>query len=85
MKTFDNYPVGAADDPWAPYNEPVELEETLKFELNVKGRFFPTYYDREELEKKTEKFRKDLENLLDKYEISSDEEYIVDNIFAEVW
>lgn len=33
MMTFDNYPVGAADDPRAPYNEP--LARTVKVEVGV--------------------------------------------------
>lgn len=31
MRTFDNYPVGAADDPRAPYNEP--LARNVKVEV----------------------------------------------------
>lgn len=33
MRTFDNYPVGAADDPRAPYNEP--SARTVKVEVGV--------------------------------------------------
>lgn len=33
MRTFDNYPIGAADDPRAPYNEP--LARNVKVEVGV--------------------------------------------------
>lgn len=37
MRTFDNYPVGAADDPRAPYNEP--LARNVKVEVRDNGRY----------------------------------------------
>lgn len=33
MRTFDNYPVGADDDPRAPYNE--SLARNVKVEVGV--------------------------------------------------
>ena len=38
MRTFDNYPVGAADDPRAPYNEP--LARNVKVEVGVELGLF---------------------------------------------
>lgn len=41
MRTFDNYPVGAADDPRAPYNEPlarnVRVEVGTMVDIEVVG------------------------------------------------
>lgn len=35
MRTFDNYPVGAADDPRAPYNEPLPTKVKVGVELGL--------------------------------------------------
>lgn len=35
MRTFDNYPVGAADDPRAPYNEPLARNVKVGVELGT--------------------------------------------------
>lgn len=35
MRTFDNYPVGAADDPRAPYNEPLARNVKVEVEVGV--------------------------------------------------
>lgn len=82
--TADNYPMGASNDPNAPYNDSIPKEGSLKFELKVKGEFYPSYYLNEELDEKTTNFRKKLEDLIDKFDFGTDD-YVVDNIFAEVW
>lgn len=35
MRTFDNYPIGAADDPRAPYNEPLARNVKVGVELGT--------------------------------------------------
>lgn len=35
MRTFDNYPIGAADDPRAPYNEPLARNVKVEVELGT--------------------------------------------------
>lgn len=34
MTTLDNYPMGAANDPRAPYNEPLPTKVKVEVELN---------------------------------------------------
>ena len=46
---LDNYPPGAANDPRAPYNEPLPKEEVLNFELDIKGKVFIEHCSKEEL------------------------------------
>lgn len=80
---LDNYPPGAANDPRAPYNEPLPKEEVLNFELDIKGKVFIEHYSKEELEEKTREFRKALDLLI--YNLGSQEDYKVETLFSEVW
>ena len=79
----DNYPVGAANDPRAPYNEPLPEEEVLNFELDVKGKVFIEYSSEEELEERTNEFRKALDLLI--YNLGTQEDFKVETLFSEVW
>lgn len=76
---MNNYPLGAKDDPNAPYNE---QEEIFSFEIEVKGRVFIThngYIDKDEILKK---YREKLEGYIDNLE---DVDIEIDNSFVEVW
>ncbi len=80
---LDNYPPGAANDPRAPYNEPLPKEEVLNFELNAKGKVFIQYNSEEELEERIKNFREELDLLIDR--LGLEEEIKVENLFSEVW
>lgn len=85
---MDNYPPGAANDPRAPYNEPLEQNEDFEFELHIKGKVHIPYYTEEDLEEKLKHARGILEDIGDTL---GDEGYNVDvdfdikENFLEVW
>ena len=85
---MDNYPLGAANDPAAPYNEPLEKNEDFEFVLNIKGRIYIPYYEEDELEEKKANARVVLKNISDKliddgYNIDVD--FDIKESFSEVW
>lgn len=80
---LDNYPIGAANDPRAPYNEPLPKEEVLNFELNTKGKVYIIYNSKEELEERIKNFREELDLLINR--LGCEEEIKVENLFSEVW
>lgn len=76
---MNNYPLGAKDDPDAPYNE---QEEVFNFDIEVKGNIFVThngYLDKDEVLKK---YRKKIESYIDNLE---DGDIEITNSFVEVW
>lgn len=79
----DNYPIGAADDPRAPYNEPLPKEETLDFELNIKGKTYFLYHSKEDLDERIKDFRMALDTLI--YNLGVEEDFKVETLFSEVW
>lgn len=79
----DNYPLGAANDPRAPYNEPLPKEEVFNFELNAKGKVFINYNSEEELEERIKNFREELDLLINRLGI--EEDIKIENLFSEVW
>lgn len=85
---MDNYPPGAANDPAAPYNEPLEKEETFKFELHLKGEVTLPYYTEEYLDVKLRHAREVLEEMSDRLEeegYNVDVDFDVKENFSEVW
>lgn len=80
---LDNYPPGAANDPRAPYNEPLPKEKVLDFELSTKGKVFIEYNSKEELEERINEFRKSLDLLI--YGLGTQEDFKVETLFSEVW
>ena len=88
MMTFDNYPAGAANDSKAPYNEPIESNETYNFEVSLKGKVNIPHYNEEDLEKKLSNTREVLENISDTliekgYKVDVD--FDINESFSEVW
>lgn len=79
----DNFPPGAANDPMAPYNEPVPKETVKQFELNIKGKVYLFHNTEEELDEKIKDFRTALETLI--YSLGVNEDYKVETLFSEVW
>lgn len=49
---MSNYPLGAKDDPTAPYNEPLTKEDTYNFEVSIGGKVTIPYISEEQLEEK---------------------------------
>ena len=85
---MDNYPLGAANDPRAPYNEPLEKNKDFEFELHMKGKVHSPHYTEDDLEEKLKNTREALENIGNKlvdegYRIDVD--FDVKDSFSEVW
>lgn len=84
----DNYPAGAANDPNAPYNGPLENEKSFNFELSIKGSITILHYSEEELEEKLKRSRKILENVEDyipNLGWDYDVDFRVEKSFSEIW
>lgn len=76
---MSNYPLGAKDDPNAPYNE---QEEIFSFDVEVKGNIYVAhngYIDKDEVLKQ---YREKLQNYIDNLE---DGDIEITNSFVEVW
>ena len=76
---MSNYPLGAKDDPNAPYNE---QEEIFSFDVEVKGNIYVPhngYIDKDEVLKQ---YRERLQNYIDNLE---DGDVEITNSFVEVW
>lgn len=76
---MSNYPLGAKDDPNAPYNE---LEEVFSFDVEIKGNILIAhngYLDKDEVLKK---YREKLQSYVDSLE---DGDIELTNSFVEVW
>ena len=76
---MSNYPLGAKDDPNAPYNE---QEEIFSFDIEVKGNIYVAhngYIDKDEVLKQ---YRERLQNYIDNLE---DVDIEITNSFVEVW
>lgn len=85
---MDNYPLGAANDPAAPYNEPLEKNEDFEFELHIKGKVHIPYYTEEDLEEKLKYARGILEGMgdtLGEEGYNVDVDFDVKESFSEVW
>lgn len=85
---MDNYPPGAANDPAAPYNEPLERNETYKFELSLKGLVNIPHYSDEQLEEKLRYAREVLEDIGDRLSEEGwnlDVDFDIKESFSEVW
>lgn len=59
---MSNLPLGADNDPYAPYNI---KETTCKFELNVKGTAWYEYYDELSIDEALDAIRERLKAALD--------------------
>lgn len=85
---MDNYPLGAANDPAAPYNESLEKNEDFEFVLNIKGKVHIPYYTEERLETGLRWAREILESMRDVLEekgYNSDLDFDIKENFSEVW
>lgn len=78
---MDNYPLGAANDPLAPFNQ--DLEDELSFELVIRGKLYPIYSDECRRDCVIDNFRSALDDLIDN--LDTDESYTVNEIQSEVW
>lgn len=76
---MNNYPLGAKDDPDAPYNE---QEEVFNFDIEVKGNIFVTYNGYLDKDEVLKKYRKKIEAYIDNLE---DGDIEITNSFVEVW
>lgn len=85
---MDNYPPGAANDPTAPYNEPLERNESYKFEIQLQGSVNIPHYSNEQLEEKLRQAREILEDLGDHLAEEGwnlDIDFDIQESFSEVW
>lgn len=78
---IDNYPPGAARDPYAPYNQ--NLEDELTFELVIRGKVYPIYTEECQKDCIIDNFRNSLDNLIDN--LDTNESYTINEIQSEVW
>lgn len=85
---MSNYPLGAKDDPTAPYNEPLTKEDTYNFEVSIGGKVTIPYISEEQLEEKLKWAREVLRNVEDRlldegwnYDIDFD----IEESFHEIW
>lgn len=76
---MSNYPLGAKDDPNAPYNE---QEEIFSFEVEVKGNIYVAYNGYLDKDEVLKQFREKLQNYIDNLE---DGDLEITNSFVEVW
>lgn len=77
---MDNYPIGAKDDPDAPYNE---QEEVFHFEVEIKGKIYVPhngYLDKDEIR---DRYLERIQNYINKLEKEGDME--VTKSFSEIW
>lgn len=77
---MDNYPIGAKDDPDAPYNE---QEEVFRFEVEIKGKIYVPhngYLDKDEIR---DRYLERIQNYINKLEKEGDME--VTKSFSEIW
>lgn len=88
MRTVDNYPAGAANDPRAPYNEELEKNIDFTYALNIVGKISVPYLEPDELDDKLFMIRSLLDSVPEKI---SDElwnlgiDSKVDEYNSEVW
>lgn len=76
---MNNYPLGAKDDPNAPYNE---QEEIFNFDIEVKGNIFIAHNGNLDKDEIIRKYREKIEAYIDDLE---DGDIEITNSFVEVW
>lgn len=76
---MNNYPLGAKDDPNAPYNE---QEEIFNLDIEVKGKIYVAYNGCLDKDEVLKRYRERIKAYIDNLE---DGDIEVTNSFVEVW